>query len=71
MDRKRFRKWFGWGVGVFFALTGLFLIAMGLYKMLTGDAVFGAALIMIGVAVIPAYNPFRFPSNDDEGGGTE
>lgn len=70
MDRKRFRKWFGWGMGVFFALTGLFLMVMGLYKMLTGDP-FGVEMTAVGVAVIPAYNPFRFPSNDDEGGGTE
>ena len=71
MDRKRIRKWIGWGTGVLFALTGLFLIVVGLRELLAGDTLFGAALIMLGAAVIPAANPFRSPSNGGEGRGTE
>ncbi|GIV94519.1 MAG: hypothetical protein WHS83_15700 [Chloroflexus sp.] len=71
MDRKRIRKWIGWGTGVFIAVIGLFLIVIGARELLVGDAMFGAALIMLGAAVVPATNPFRLPSNNGEGRGTE
>ncbi|WP_322823268.1 hypothetical protein [Chloroflexus sp.] len=71
MDRKRIRQWTGWGTGVLITMTGLFLIGMGVRELLVGDAVFGAALMMIGAVSIPFANPFRFLSDDGEGRGTE
>ena len=47
---------------VLVVVTGLLLLVLGVRELLAGDAVFGAALIMIGAANILAANPFRSPS---------
>lgn len=69
MDRiETVMRWVRRVSRVLVMVTALLLMVMGVRELLADDAVFGAALILIGVVVIPAANPFRSPSAGREDG---